>query len=390
MGLLALAALVAAADLPRPTVPHARSSAHEAAVTALGGVSVDAGSALALAELRHTAAAGGSRSLLWETALDGTLVLDGGGGYRYGEEVRAEVRSAAGLGGAAGVSIGGDPGWGAGELLGTYRRRFGPVEGEVRLGGAAHGEDGRAVAGGAVELKADVRLSQRTSAGTWVAARAWAGADVPALTAQGGAYVTGLALPAVRLTGAVGGRGSTASASVSASWAGLPAAGSSELWAFGRGTWSPRGPVALVAEVGTIVDPTGATEATGWLTGGVEARVGRIGVFDRPRPMAPFRLRAPDAATVAVAGSFNGWVAEPLSRAPGDVWELDRPIPAGTWEYVYIVDGKVVVPPEATRRVPDGLGGKAGWWSRPGSHSLDTSILVVQRRSTTKTARINL
>ncbi len=76
-----------------------------------------------------------------------------------------------------------------------------------------------------------------------------------------------------------------------------------------------------------------------------------------------FRLHAPGAGRVAVAGDFNGWKrgGEAL-RAVGDGWwELVRKIPRGVYQYIYLVDGKPVTPPESPVTVDDGFGNRNGW-----------------------------
>ncbi|MFO7607947.1 MAG: glycogen-binding domain-containing protein [Candidatus Krumholzibacteriia bacterium] len=85
---------------------------------------------------------------------------------------------------------------------------------------------------------------------------------------------------------------------------------------------------------------------------------------DAPRAGQPveFRVHAPGAGAVALAGDFNGWDprAEPLQRAGGGWWRTVRPLPAGTHAYVYVVDGAWVTPPEAAATEPDGFGGRNG------------------------------
>ena len=74
------------------------------------------------------------------------------------------------------------------------------------------------------------------------------------------------------------------------------------------------------------------------------------------------RLRVPDAGTVTVAGDFNGWdpAASPLHRAPGGWWEVRLVLPAGTYQYVFFVDGRPVPLPAGTPSVDDGYGGRNG------------------------------
>lgn len=95
---------------------------------------------------------------------------------------------------------------------------------------------------------------------------------------------------------------------------------------------------------------------------GVSSRVGR-----RPDPaptprdgVVRFELRAPEAERVELIAEFDGWAPTPLSPRPGGWWVVDRPVPAGAWQFVYRVDGQPRVPPAAQRWVPDGFGGTNG------------------------------
>jgi hypothetical protein len=76
----------------------------------------------------------------------------------------------------------------------------------------------------------------------------------------------------------------------------------------------------------------------------------------------PFRIYAPDAKSVAVVGSFNNWNpnANPLLMSDNGWWESGVTLEPGAYEYLYMVDGKLVVPPEAERTTDDGFGGRNG------------------------------
>ncbi len=75
-----------------------------------------------------------------------------------------------------------------------------------------------------------------------------------------------------------------------------------------------------------------------------------------------FRLHAPDAGRVSVSGTFNGWDPDalPLRKTADGWWEARVRIRPGTHEYIYLVDGKPVTPPEAHRTTDDGFGGRNG------------------------------
>lgn len=72
-----------------------------------------------------------------------------------------------------------------------------------------------------------------------------------------------------------------------------------------------------------------------------------------------FRLEAPDAERVAVAGSFTDWrPTVQLSDEDGDgVWTGSVPLEAGVHQYMFVLDGEQwVTDPDADRYVADGFG----------------------------------
>lgn len=74
-----------------------------------------------------------------------------------------------------------------------------------------------------------------------------------------------------------------------------------------------------------------------------------------------FELVAPQARTVSVAGSFNGWRvgALPLSKSADGLWAATVALPVGEHRYEFVVDGKQWVPdPTAHAQVDDGFGGR--------------------------------
>ncbi len=69
-----------------------------------------------------------------------------------------------------------------------------------------------------------------------------------------------------------------------------------------------------------------------------------------------FRLEAPGAAQVQLAGNFSGW--EPLAMdRRGGAWELTVPLPPGDQRYGFLVDGRWTLPKNA-RLASDGFGGE--------------------------------
>ncbi len=74
-----------------------------------------------------------------------------------------------------------------------------------------------------------------------------------------------------------------------------------------------------------------------------------------------FRLEAPDAGRVEVAGSFTDWrPTMELEDPDGDgVWTGSAPLEAGVHQYMFVVDGEQwVTDPNADRYVADGFGNR--------------------------------
>ena len=55
-----------------------------------------------------------------------------------------------------------------------------------------------------------------------------------------------------------------------------------------------------------------------------------------------FKLHAPDAGRVCVAGTFNDWDPEvrPLKRGKNGTWTTWTSLPRGTYEYRFVVNGE--------------------------------------------------
>ena len=73
-----------------------------------------------------------------------------------------------------------------------------------------------------------------------------------------------------------------------------------------------------------------------------------------------FELHAPDAKTVELIGSFNGWMAGTCVLEGPDAtgeWKTSVELPPGRHEYVFLVDGRErIVDPRVAERRPDGFG----------------------------------
>ena len=90
-------------------------------------------------------------------------------------------------------------------------------------------------------------------------------------------------------------------------------------------------------------------------------------LFSRPNPASPFRAPsgrralhlvdflylAPQAKSVALIGDFNKWepTAHPMSRMPDGGWRIRVELPHGHHQYLFLVDGKPTLDPNAMGKV---------------------------------------
>jgi len=75
-----------------------------------------------------------------------------------------------------------------------------------------------------------------------------------------------------------------------------------------------------------------------------------------------FELHAPDADSVALAGSFNAWAPGQIQLTGPDrtgLWHTEISLPEGVYEYSFIVNGNEWVPdPRALAYRDDGFGSR--------------------------------
>src|ERR1039458_5016151 len=71
-----------------------------------------------------------------------------------------------------------------------------------------------------------------------------------------------------------------------------------------------------------------------------------------------FILHMPQARSVAVAGTFNDWDVSRLSMSPGPggAWKVTVWLPAGRYEYRFVVDGQWMSDPGARESVQNTFG----------------------------------
>ncbi|HWZ27668.1 MAG TPA: isoamylase early set domain-containing protein [Gemmatimonadales bacterium] len=121
-----------------------------------------------------------------------------------------------------------------------------------------------------------------------------------------------------------------------------------------------------------------------WMVGaGLAAAAGIVAIVARPQSgnlpasvaqraesvFVRFELYAPDARSVSLAGSFNRWNAgaTPLVRRDGSgLWTVTVPLPPGTAQYGFMVDGQRWVPDPAAPSVDDGFGRRNSVIAVPG------------------------
>ncbi|HVM61105.1 MAG TPA: isoamylase early set domain-containing protein [Verrucomicrobiae bacterium] len=71
-----------------------------------------------------------------------------------------------------------------------------------------------------------------------------------------------------------------------------------------------------------------------------------------------FRFNAPDAKSVGLAGTFNGWDAAraPLQKQTGGRWSTTLTLEPGRYEYRFVADGRWLTDPNAKETAPTPYG----------------------------------
>lgn len=74
--------------------------------------------------------------------------------------------------------------------------------------------------------------------------------------------------------------------------------------------------------------------------------------------LVEFRLEAPQARAVSLAGDFSGWAPTyTMKRSEPGVWTIVVPLTPGVHDYSFIVDGEKWIPDPAAPAMADGFGG---------------------------------
>ena len=73
----------------------------------------------------------------------------------------------------------------------------------------------------------------------------------------------------------------------------------------------------------------------------------------RPLHLVDFICHAPQAQSVFLVGDFNGWqpAAHPMTRMPDGGWVIRLELPHGHHQYLFLVDGKPTLDPNAMGKV---------------------------------------
>ena len=83
-----------------------------------------------------------------------------------------------------------------------------------------------------------------------------------------------------------------------------------------------------------------------------------VSVASSQQVLVQFRLDAPNAGNVQLAGNFTNWKASvAMKRTAAGVWTVVLPLEPGVHNYAFVVDGKQWVPDPMAPAVSDGFGG---------------------------------
>jgi 1,4-alpha-glucan branching enzyme len=72
---------------------------------------------------------------------------------------------------------------------------------------------------------------------------------------------------------------------------------------------------------------------------------------------ATFILDAPTGRDVAVAGSFNNWQPQDMTKGPDGLWRISVQLTPGTYQYKFLVDTQWQEDPSNPRKTPNEHGG---------------------------------
>lgn len=264
-------------------------------------------------------------------------------------------------GDALGIELGGSGsvarGWAEGRLL--PRWQIGRRRSEVVLGA---GPVARSWSGGAAPglvAQAYGRLDLHGRVGSWAhaQARSWMSPVLPdVLWAHAGLDVS----PTLDLDLGISGGLGLAWGGDGGLHAGLLASGSRVVRGQLTAAWWCLPGIAVLADVGPEIGIGSSPYQRVRGMVGVRVSHGRMRSLQPPTPpKVQLRFDAPASARVEVAGTFTDWIPRVMEHTAAG-WSLELEVGPGVQEYVYLVDGEPVVPPEASQRRDDGFGGING------------------------------
>lgn len=115
----------------------------------------------------------------------------------------------------------------------------------------------------------------------------------------------------------------------------------------------------LYGAPGSLVASLGVSWRVGALEPARPPRIVEIGARESGGRRVRFRLRAPAAESVALAGDFTGWDPRPMRREDEATWFLDVVLEPGLHHFAFLVDGeRWTVPEDAPGVADDGWGRK--------------------------------
>ncbi len=362
LALLTLAMKASASPLPFPVF----TSEWYVNGALYGGVDVWDSEVIGLAESRLAMGGGFTRAGLWQSWYSGDFLVWMPDSPADSHLAEVEWRGGRPLSPGAALTVRGSGSGGWVELApapsltwsgaSTFARlRVGPA---LRAGM----DDGLGLAATALFAGA---LSPRVGLDLRLEARGWRHEVLPALALEGDLGLRWSAAPALSLQVLGGashaGPGQTADARLY--WSGnLPPEDALILrsLAIGRLRVGERAQLQLELAADRGVGSLDYTRLKA--VAGVGLRLGRLSTpaaLPEAGPTA-FTFDAAQAQEVSLLGSFNGWEPAPMERGEGGLWSLTLTLEAGTYEYVYLVDGAAVAPPECERQRDDGFGGTNG------------------------------
>jgi len=128
------------------------------------------------------------------------------------------------------------------------------------------------------------------------------------------------------------------------------------LWTTRQVSFQLRPAYGLLAAAAVVA--LAALSPYGWRSSVDSASSSLVSATVEPQLFVQFRLQAPDASNVRLAGSFTNWQPQyELHQAAPGLWTITLPLPPGVHDYAFIVNGQRWMPDPYAQAVDDGFGG---------------------------------